>query len=437
MRRFKSLTLFLVALLTLFSNALTTIAHAQAVGYDIVYLRAPRLGDATLTDWPEVFNPVKMEPDTDLMLLKANGSEEVLLTAGKGAVLDPVMSFDGASVYFAFFPDVTVAARNYQRSYAPKYGSDLYRMHLATRVITRLTWQTWDVASSAGGLKWSSNHLTASSADANYLGYGIFNMAPCPLPGGKLMFVSNRDGFISNKDYTFPNLRLYVLDEMTGEIEKIGHLNIGSAMHPVALKDGRVMFSSYESQGLRDQRVWSLWSILPDGRYWEPMFGSFKVGSSMHFQTQITDGRVGVVEYYNLNNEGFGTLLAFNTAAPSGQPDFGSFNAQDATNPMVRRGRWFFNVGHPYHLQPRFTQYRFSPPGLTSLTAFSHGEDNAADVIPGATVREQWAGKVTHPSGAPNNDVLVVYSPGPVNKLIGYPTTERCTRPCLRARRSA
>ena len=224
-RHFKSLTLFLVALLTLFSNALTTIAHAQAVSYDIVYLRAPRLGDATLTDWPEVFNPVKMEPGTDLMLLKANGSEEVLLAAGKGAVLDPVMSFDGASVYFAFFPDVTTAARNYQRSYAPKYGSDLYRMHLATRVITRLTWQTWDVASSAGGLKWSSNHLTASSADANYLGYGIFNMAPCPLPGGKLMFVSNRDGFISNKDYTFPNLRLYVLDEMTGEIEKIGHCN--------------------------------------------------------------------------------------------------------------------------------------------------------------------------------------------------------------------
>ena len=98
MRRFKSLTLFLVALLTLFANALTTTAYAQAVSYDIVYLRAPRLGDAALTDWPEVFNPVKMEAGTDLMLLKANGSEEVLLAAGKGAVLDPVMSFDGASV---------------------------------------------------------------------------------------------------------------------------------------------------------------------------------------------------------------------------------------------------------------------------------------------------------------------------------------------------
>ena len=272
-RYFKCSILLAVALLTLGADVLTTPAHAQAVNYDIVYLRAPRNGDATLTDWPEVFNPVKMEAGTDLMLLKANGTEEVLLAAGRGAVLDPVMSFDGASVYFAYFPDVTAAARNYQRNNAPKLGSDLYRMNLATRAITRLTWQTWDVASGAGGVKWSNHHLTPSSADANYLGYGIYNMAPCPLPGGKLMFVSNRDGFLPNKGYTFPNLRLYVLDELTGEIEKIGHMNIGSAMHPVMLKDGRVIFSSYESQGLRDQRVWSLWSILPDGRYWEPMFG--------------------------------------------------------------------------------------------------------------------------------------------------------------------
>ena len=98
-RHFKAFTLFLVALFTLGIDTLTaTAAFAQAVSYDIVYLRAPRLGDNTLTDWPEVFNPVKMEPGTDLMLLKANGSEEVLLAAGKGAVLDPVMSFDGASV---------------------------------------------------------------------------------------------------------------------------------------------------------------------------------------------------------------------------------------------------------------------------------------------------------------------------------------------------
>ena len=34
----------------------------------------------------------------------------------------------------------------------------------------------------------------------------------------------------------------------------IGHLNINCALHPTILKDGRVMFTSYESQGLRDLR---------------------------------------------------------------------------------------------------------------------------------------------------------------------------------------
>jgi Hydrazine synthase alpha subunit middle domain len=404
-------TAFLVPLILLIACD----AYAAAVNYDIVYVRAPRYGDAKIADWPEVFNPTKMEPGADLMLLKPDGREEILFPAGNGAVIDPTVSFDAQWVYFVFFPDVRPAARNYQRDGAPEQGSDIYKIHLPSRQVIRLTQQTWTPPS--GGIKWSSNLLQASSPDAHYLGYGIFNMAPCPLPGGKVMFVSSRDGYLPNKNYTFPNLRLYVMDDDGRNVEKIGHLNIGSAMHPTVLKDGRVMFSSYESQGLRDQRVWSLWSILPDGRYWEPLMGSFKVGSSMHFQTQLSDGRISVVEYYNLNNEGFGALLAFNEEAPAGAPLFGSVNALDVSNPKVQRGIDFFQPGHPAHLQPRLTQYRFSPPGLTSLTAFAHGSDEAASPVPGATTREQWAGKVTHPSGAPNNDVLMVYSPGPVNNL--------------------
>jgi hypothetical protein len=393
---------------------------AAAVNYDIVYVRAPRYGDSTLADWPEVINPTKMEPGADLMLLKPDGTEQVLFAAGNGAVIDPVVSFDAQWVYFAYFPDVRASARNYQRANAPVLGADIYKINLASRAVTRITQQTWLPPS--GGIKWSGTHLSASSPDAHYLGYGIFNMAPCLLPGGKIMFVSNREGYLPNKTYTYPNLRLYVMDDDGRNVEAVGHLNIGSAMHPTVLKDGRVMFSSYESQGLRDQRAWSLWSILPDGRYWEPLMGSFKVGSAMHFQTQLSDGRIAVAEYYNLNNEGFGTLLAFNEEAPPGAPPFGSENALDATNPKVQRGIWFFQPGHPSHLQPHLTQYRFSPPGLSSLTAFSHGEDEAASAIPGASVREQWAGKVTHPAGAPDNDVLLVWSPGPVNNL-NRPTT--------------
>jgi hypothetical protein len=402
--------LALLALLTL--QGAFNHAWAQAsLTYDIVYVRAPRYGDATLTKWPEVFYPVQAEPGSDLMLLHPNGSEEVLFAAGPGAVVDPVPSFDAQWVYFSYFPDMRPAQLNYQRSYAPLQGADIYKIHVATRQVIRLTQQKWQPPS--GAANWSTDHLTESSPGKTYLGYGIFNLGPCPLPNGKLMFVSSRDGYLPNKGFTFPNLRLYVMDDNGNNVEAVGHLNMGSALHPTVLRDGRVMFSSYESQGVRDNRVWALWAIWPDGQKWEPLMSPFKIGAAFHFQTQLSDGRIGVLEYYNLNNNGFGTLLAFDAQRQPGVPAFGSPVPTDLSNPQVRRGLWNFDPGHPQHLQPRTTQYPFSPPGLVALSAFTHGEDQAS----GYALDGTWAGKVTHPSGAPNNDVLLVWSPGPVNNL--------------------
>ena len=71
-----------------------------------------------------------------------------------------------------------------------------------------------------------------------------------PLPGGKLVFVSNCNAFRPPK-HPSPTLQLFVMDEDGGNVECIGHLNIGMALHPTVLTDGRVMFSSLESQGLR------------------------------------------------------------------------------------------------------------------------------------------------------------------------------------------
>jgi Hydrazine synthase alpha subunit middle domain len=384
---------------------------AQAVPYDIVYVRAPRYGDTVATKWPEVFNPINVEPGSDLMLLHPDGSEEVLFPAGGGAVADPVVSFDAKTIFFSYFPDVRTPALNYQRSFTPMGGADIYKINLATRAVTRLTQQTWEPP--AGAAKWSTDHLTASAPDAFTIGYGVFNLGPCPLPGGKLMFVSSRDGYLPNKNFTFPNLRLYVMDEDGTNVEPIGHINMGSALHPHVLTDGRVMFSSYEGQGARDERLWSLWSIWPDGTRWEPLMSAFNRDRALHFQTQLSDGRVSVIEYYNLNNAGFGTLLAFDASKRLGEAAFGSPNPNDATNPAVKRGLWWFQDGHPAHKQVRTEQYRFSPKTLLNLTAFTHSADEAAsNALDGS-----HAGKVTHPAAAPNNDVLLVWSPGPANLL--------------------
>src|SRR5262249_52917097 len=64
------------------------------LNYDIVYVRAPRsfkspAGKNVPTAWPEFGHPTRIDPGYDLMLLKPDGKEEVLVEGGKGAVTDP------------------------------------------------------------------------------------------------------------------------------------------------------------------------------------------------------------------------------------------------------------------------------------------------------------------------------------------------------------
>ena len=392
----------------------TVLYSASPVSYDIVYVRAPRAGDNTYIRFPDVFSPTAMPPGSDLMLLHPDGSEETLFAAGKGAVLDPVLSFDAKWVFFAYIPDNTTATGiNYQRGLSTS-GADIYKINLASRSVVRLTNQEWSPPT--GSIHWSSNPLSASAPNSVYLGYGIFNLGPCPLPNGKLMFVSSRDSYMPNKNYTSPNLRLYIMDDAGANVEPIGHINIGSALHPNVLMDGRVIFSSFETQGSRDSRDWSLWAIWPDGRHWEPLWSSMSEGTAFHFQTQLSDGRVAVTWYYNLNDNGFGTIMALDPRKPAGAIPFGSPNQNDASNPLIRVGLWGPNTGSP--LAPRFFNFPFSPPGLVNLTAFTHGEDNASSYAQDGS----WAGKATHPAAAPNNDLLMAWTPGPANNL-NRPTT--------------
>jgi hypothetical protein len=378
------------------------------VDYDIAYIRSPRHGDTTNTIWPEIFHPASIEPGSDLMLLHPDGTEEMLVDAGDGAIVDAVVSFDGTRLYYAKFPDMRPGALNPQRGDLPRQGADLYALDLATRGETRLTFQEWTPNTGAGN--WAADPLGSGATSAqNYLGYGILNLGPCPLPDGRILFTSNRNGFMPNKSYTQTCMQLFVMDSNGSNVAQIGFLNIGSALHPTVLMDGRVMFSSYEAQGLRDQRLWGLWSIWPDGRNWGPLMSAFKGPQGFHFQTQLSNGEIAVVDYYNLNNNGFGALLAF-PASPAVVPAFGSPVAADPSNPAIRAG--IYSNGNP-----RFTRYPFSPVGLRTLTPFTHGEDQAAPLSIHGDPNSPRVGKVTHPAAAPEDDLLVVWTPGPANDL--------------------
>jgi hypothetical protein len=366
--------------------------------YDIVYVRARRAGDEKhkrfYTDFSQ---PVTMEPGADLMLLKPDGGEEVLAAGGDGSIADPMVSFDGQWVYFSRLYDL----RKANQWSPPAAGADLFKIHVPTRKIVRLTNQVF--SRNAGVDKPPS--------------YGVFNMGACPLPGGRIVFTSNREGFRPSKGYPAIALQLFVMDdrdESIGEkdvaprgLEKIGHLNIAGALHPVVLKDGRILFSTLESQGIRSEISWGIWTIHPDGTNWAPFISAFDPGGAsngFHFQTQLSDGGVVVEEYYNQNNSGFGAYIR----VPVDFPRFGPGYMRDPRNAPWRFGRHDNGKGKYYRMP-------FMPEGSISLTPFALNGEGEADKSILGDKGSPRVGKVTHPSGAPDNHLLTVYSPGPVN----------------------
>lgn len=378
-----------------------------ALDYDIVYVRAPRRGDSTNSRWAEIVNPAQMEPGSDLMLLHPDGSEEVLVAAGEGAVADPMVGLAGEWVYYSYLPTLKSAypGRN------PVEGADIYKLNLKTREVVRLTHQ--EFTPNTGAADWSADFRTPENGKTS-VGYGVLNMGPCPLPDGRLVFTSSRNGFIPPK-HPSPTMQLFVMDDDGQNVECIGHLNVGMALHPVVLKDGRIMFSSLESQGLRSRLLWGLWTIHPDGTNWNPMISAFDPGgapNAFHFQTQLSDESIVAEEYYNQNNNGFGAYFKLPAVVPSGYSSFGPGYRGDPRNPPLRFGRF-------YNSKPKLYRLPFSPYGVQSLTHFANNGEGVADLSVLEDPSSPRVGKFTHPSGAPDNHLLTVWSPGPINHQNG------------------
>lgn len=351
-----------------------SVAQPTGVPYDLVYVRCPR-SDSVPPRIPEVFYPTSTDSGCDLMLLHPDGSEEVLFAAGNGAVSDPSVSFDAKELYFTYSPDVRDEGE--LNRYRPQAGFDVYRIELSTRVVTRLTHQ----------------EFTPNAASGTYKP-PLMNMGPVPVPGNRIMFTSNRNGFSPTKPFTNTDFQIFTMDRNGRNVQITTPMTLGSALHPTPLTNGCYMFSSYESQGLRDMKQWGLWCVWPDGRVFQPLLSAFRMGQAFHFQTQLSDGRICVIDYYNKNNGGFGTLYCF----PSDTLDPKFFSAVPSENPPLTSsdlasGIWNYRIA-------------FSPKGIQVLTPWSSGSDAPS---------LNNAGKVTHPSGAPGNDILVVYAAGAAN----------------------
>lgn len=364
--------------------------------YDIVYVRSPRYlpcpgcqkADLKPARWAEFSNPFAVTPGSDLVLLRPDGREEVLVAAGEGAVQEPYVSFDGQTVFYTLFHKADAGLNT--------AGADIYKMHVPTRNITRLTTQTW-----------------AANRDIP-TGYGVYNMHPCPVPGGKVAYVSNRNALLPPPpSYPKVALQLHIMDEDGSNIDTIGHLNLGNALHPTILTDGRLIFSSLENMGLRNSLLWALWRINPDGTGWGPVVSALHSHGSppgWHFQSQLSDGRIVVELYYNQNQKGFGTPFTVPLHPPAGRSAFGPGDVAEARN----QGFAFVGSSGP---EARFP---FTPAGMEVVTRWTRGgADEPAFPSVLADAKSPYIGKVTHPVGAPDNHLFLIWSLGPIGGSAG------------------
>jgi RNA polymerase sigma factor (sigma-70 family) len=376
--------------------------------YDIVYVRFPRKGDRDRPNLPDVSRPTHIDAGGDLMLLHPDGSEELLVAGGeRGSVVAPAVSFDGQWVYYALMHDIREDSLRNPYGFH-RGGSDIYKIHVKSRKVVRLTNQ--EATPNTGVALWSKDFRTAEK-DRATIGFGILNLGPCPLPSGRLAFVSSRNAVQAPK-HRGPTLQLFVMDDDGSNVECIGQLNVNLALHPTVLTDGRILFSSQDAQGLRNAYLYGLWTINPDGTNAQSVLGAYMTGeqspATFQYQAQLSDGSIVVEEGNHKSNLGFGTYLKLPARAPEGSAAFGPASVNDPRNPLLRQGRW--DNGRPL-----YRRIPFSPVGIESLTPFAKAANRPADPSVREHPESPAVGKVTQPAPAPDNHLLTVWSPGPVN----------------------
>jgi hypothetical protein len=112
--------------------------------YDIVYVRVPR-------PYPKEYNGINHlnqaglhqthAPGAELRLLHPDGKDESLVpVTEQEAITDPMVSFDGQWVYFAKFHHMAKGSAHMSKLRSQQ-GADIYKIHVSTRKIVRLTQQ--------------------------------------------------------------------------------------------------------------------------------------------------------------------------------------------------------------------------------------------------------------------------------------------------------
>lgn len=359
-----------------------------ALDYDIVYVRYPATNPTSpYVTIPQGEKPYDIAAGADLLLLKSDGSEEVLVDCDKCSVMDPFISYDAQWVYYSLIEE----AKN-------KSASWLYKINLNNKPFKAIR-LTFDDGFDSSLYK---NNITEKSNQSYYR--KIRDMAPVPLADGRLLFTSNRSSLTALNSGTNAVIKgsvqqLYIMDDhlgdaTTGALSNIQVLEAGNihlVQHPFQLKDGRILFSSWQDVGHKFRyAMTSLFTINPDGsnlkQFTEP-HDHHKMLE--HFVTQLSTKDVITALYYPSFDYGYGILM-----------------------------RYPLNDSGPDFLRGSISQ-RFNHGNKLSVSYREFDRKNGLSITPHTTPNDvpapNLSGKYSMPSAAPSDGLLVAYSSGSVN----------------------
>jgi len=383
--------------------------------YDIIYVRYPiaKVQDVAAPDGrvgiPAGETPYTLESGADLMLLRQDGTEKVLVDcADKCSVMDPFISYDGKTVYYSYNEKVI------NNPYGDEYASWIYKIHLEGHPAfnnyqpIRLTFNDgFDSVLYNANREADGNLKSADHDQSRYR--AIRDMAPIQLADGRLLFTSNRAALTAFHPGTNAVIKgsvqqMYVMDDHEGaantaelaNIQRLETGNIHAVQHPIQLKDGRILFSTWQDVGTKldiekfQYASTSLFTVHPDGsnlqQFTEPHDHHKNVE---HFATQLSDGQVAWTQYYP-HLEGYGIIMR--APVSSDGPNFmrGSIDQN-------------FTSGNQYPVSFR----EFDRIGMVTLTPHTG---------PGDTPAPDASGKYSMPSAATGSGLLVAYSTGTVSQ---------------------
>ena len=222
------------------------------------------------------------------------------------------------------------------------------------------------------------------------------------------------------------SIQLYAMDPDGRNVELISPESMAAELDPIQLTDGRLAVASWQMFGMLAYRhgngfatcgttnnFFHVYAQNPDGSDATAIFGqhlsdatnkeqvNFPTEDAAHFFGQASDGRVWKANYYRGNNFGLGAIEGFPIPPPGEE------------GPSV-----------PEAMAAGTSPYRAW--GEVSLAAWANNEDQYAFAmpmppltVPGYKDPILYAGKLGHPSGLPNNELLVSWGIGPCSTTSG------------------